>query len=100
MHRSHRCLLAVFFSVALIAAAAPRYIIDERSERPSRDEAARFMGELMAGGASIGGPLELEDQHGMKRSLADFRGAVVLLYFGYVSCPDICPTDLAAVAEL
>ena len=31
-------------------------------------------------------------------SLADFRGKVVLLYFGYTYCPDVCPTSLAATA--
>lgn len=32
-------------------------------------------------------------------SLADLRGAVVLLYFGYTHCPDVCPTSLAVVAQ-
>lgn len=31
--------------------------------------------------------------------LADFRGQVVLVYFGYTSCPDICPTNLGLIAE-
>ncbi len=32
-------------------------------------------------------------------SLSDYRGKIVLLYFGYTYCPDICPTSLAATAE-
>jgi protein SCO1/2 len=33
-------------------------------------------------------------------SLADFRGRIVVLYFGYTYCPDVCPTDLQAVAGM
>jgi protein SCO1/2 len=58
------------------------------------------MGELMSGSTPIGGPFTLEDQYGRKTSLSDFRGTVVLLYFGYAFCPDVCPPDLAAMAEL
>ena len=35
-----------------------------------------------------------------RRSLADFHGKLVLLYFGFASCPDVCPTDLVAIANL
>ena len=35
---------------------------------------------------------------GKKRNLADFRGKVVLLFFGYTGCPDMCPTTLALLA--
>jgi protein SCO1/2 len=45
-------------------------------------------------------PFTLTDQHGKARSLADFRGKIVLLYFGYTFCPDICPTDLLQIANL
>jgi len=56
------------------------------------------MNELMSGMAVVGGPFTLRDADGKLRSLADFRGRLVLLYFGYASCPDVCPTDLAAIA--
>ncbi|MGZ5100583.1 MAG: SCO family protein [Usitatibacter sp.] len=65
-----------------------------------REEAARFMGELMSGKAHIGAPFTLTDPRGKQRSLADFRGKVVLLYFGYTSCADVCPTDLLQIAKL
>lgn len=42
---------------------------------------------------------KLTDHHGKLRSLADFRGKVVLLFFGYVHCPDVCPTTLADMAQ-
>lgn len=48
--------------------------------------------------ATIGGPFSLVDQHGVTRTDADFRGQLVLLYFGYTYCPDLCPTTLLKIA--
>ena len=45
-----------------------------------------------------GGDFTLQSADGPV-ALVDFRGKVVLLYFGYTYCPDICPTSLAATAE-
>lgn len=42
----------------------------------------------------------LTDQFGQTRSLSDFRGKVVSLFFGFTHCPDICPTHLARQAEV
>ena len=58
------------------------------------------MKDLMSGKALVGGPFTLADGSGTPRSLADFRGKVVLLYFGYISCPDVCPTDLARIGAM
>jgi protein SCO1/2 len=49
-------------------------------------------------GAPLGGELRLTDHNGKPRSLADFRGKVVLVNFGYTQCPDVCPTTLADLA--
>ncbi len=43
---------------------------------------------------------ELTDHAGKRRSLADFRGKVVLVFFGFTNCPDHCPTALAEMAVL
>ncbi len=51
-------------------------------------------------GAGFGRDFHLLDHHGQRRSLADFRGKVVLLTFGYTHCPDVCPTTLARLAVL
>ncbi|HEX5337119.1 MAG TPA: SCO family protein [Gallionella sp.] len=40
----------------------------------------------------------LTDHNGKPRSLADFRGKLVVLFFGYTHCPDVCPTTLADLA--
>jgi len=50
-------------------------------------------------GAPIGGELRLTDHNGKPRTLADFRGKVVLVNFGYTQCPDVCPTTLADLAS-
>jgi protein SCO1/2 len=42
----------------------------------------------------------LTDQYGTQRSLSDFKGKVVSLFFGFTHCPDICPTHLARQAEV
>ncbi len=57
------------------------------------------MGELMSGKHSVGGPFTLADPGGKRVALKDFRGRLVLLYFGFASCPDVCPTDLAIIGQ-
>jgi protein SCO1/2 len=51
-------------------------------------------------GADFGRELALPGHDGKPHSLADFRGKLVVLFFGYTHCPDICPTTLADVAAL
>lgn len=51
-------------------------------------------------GADFGRALSLTDHHGKLRTLADFRGKAVILFFGYTSCPDVCPTALAKFSEV
>ncbi len=46
-------------------------------------------------GANYGSDFALFDHHGNKRTLADFRGQAVLLFFGYTHCPDVCLTTLS-----
>ena len=48
----------------------------------------------------VGGPFALTDQAGRPRTEADFRGRLLLVYFGYTACPDVCPTSLAKMARL
>lgn len=50
-------------------------------------------------GAPYGKAFALTGHDGRPRTLADFRGKVVVLFFGYTQCPDICPTTLADVAR-
>ena len=49
-------------------------------------------------GAEFGKELALTDHNGKPRTLADFRGKAVVVFFGYTHCPDVCPTTLADMA--
>jgi protein SCO1/2 len=42
----------------------------------------------------------LTDHNGKQRTLADFKGKVVVLFFGYTQCPDVCPTTMAEMASV
>ncbi|PLX72318.1 MAG: SCO family protein [Azoarcus sp.] len=51
-------------------------------------------------GANFGHDFSLLDPDGASRSLADFRGKVVMMFFGFTQCPDICPTALSRAAQV
>jgi len=51
-------------------------------------------------GAGFGKELNLADHNGKPRTLADFRGKVVTVFFGFTHCPDACPTTLAEMAQV
>jgi cytochrome oxidase Cu insertion factor (SCO1/SenC/PrrC family) len=49
--------------------------------------------------SSVGGPFRLTDSQNRTVTDRDFRGRYLLVYFGYTSCPDVCPTTLASVVQ-
>jgi protein SCO1/2 len=49
--------------------------------------------------ATVGGPFQLIDAQNRVVTDRDFRGRYLLVYFGYIGCPDICPTTLASVTQ-
>ena len=51
-------------------------------------------------GADYAKDFALTDHNGQMRSLKDFSGKVVVLFFGYTQCPDVCPTSMAELAEV
>jgi protein SCO1/2 len=75
----------LFAAAALLAACSP--------------ETPKFRGTDVTG-ADFGKELALTGHDGKPRSLADFRGKVVVLFFGYTHCPDICPSTLADMAAV
>lgn len=51
-------------------------------------------------GAEYARSLSLQDPDGRTRSLAEFKGKVVVVFFGYTQCPDVCPATMAELAEV
>jgi protein SCO1/2 len=82
-----------------VAAAAAAIIGAVAAYATLRPPAADRFTAVDVTGAPWGHGFELTDHHGKKRTLEDFRGKVVLLFFGYTGCPDMCPTTLALLAE-
>ena len=51
-------------------------------------------------GATFAQDFRLKDHHGNLRTLADFKGKIVVTFFGFTQCPDVCPTTMTELAEL
>jgi protein SCO1/2 len=51
-------------------------------------------------GVEYGRDFALTDHHGRPRTLADFKGKVVTLFFGFTQCPDVCPTSLSTMSAV
>lgn len=51
-------------------------------------------------GADYAKDFSLPDQNGKTRSIKDFAGKVVVVFFGYTQCPDVCPTSMAELAQI
>ena len=81
---SRRLLLSSFALLAL-AACSP--------DKP------KFNG-IDVTGADYAKGFTLTDHNGQSRSLSDFKGKVVVLFFGYTQCPDVCPTSMTELAEV
>lgn len=64
--------------------------------RPSQYEPVQVV--RTGGEALIGGPFQLVNHHGHRVIDSDFRGHLMLVYFGYTFCPDVCPLDMARLS--
>lgn len=86
MSRLAGLVVAVSLTVALAAcgrgAEAPKFMLTDVS------------------GVGFGRELNLTDHNGKPRTLADFRGKVVTVFFGFTHCPDVCPTTMAEMAQV
>jgi protein SCO1/2 len=64
------------------------------------DSGAERFNNVDITGASYARDFRLTDFNGKPRTLADFRGKVVVMFFGYTQCPDVCPTTMTDMAEV
>jgi cytochrome oxidase Cu insertion factor (SCO1/SenC/PrrC family) len=85
-----RLLAAALLALSFLPFAATAQFTSERS-------AADLMDAVMWNREPIGGPFALVDQNGARRRNADFHGKLMLVYFGFTYCPDVCPTDLQQI---
>lgn len=51
-------------------------------------------------GADYAKDFALADHNGQARTLKDFQGKIVMMFFGYTQCPDVCPTSMAEMAQI
>ena len=65
-----------------------------------RGDVGKFSGIDLTGIQGYGSDFHLTDHTGKLRALADFRGKVVTLFFGYTHCPDVCPTTLSDMRQV
>jgi protein SCO1 len=91
--RRRRVSAALALTCLLLGALMPA-----RGEDAGNPSAAALIEALLEGREPIGGPFDLTDHGGRRRTDADFRGKLVLIYFGYTHCPDVCPTELQALS--
>lgn len=77
-------LLAVLSAALLVT--APVQAADKNAERPDFP-------------ITFGGPFDLVDHQGQRRSERDFRGRFLLIQFGYTFCPDVCPLGLETITQ-
>jgi len=73
-----KILLSVFSTMALLSCSQQQ----------------KFNNVDISGSTSFSPAFELQDHHGQVRHLEDFKGKVVVIFFGYTQCPDVCPTTM------
>ncbi len=83
----------MLFVAATVIAVSLALIVNALLPDQGRQQTGRI------GIPSIGGPFELVDHKGQVARDSDFRGAYLLVMFGYTFCPDICPTELQVMTE-
>jgi len=80
------CRIYVLLLIGLLASC-------EKNAPPSHFHAGNVTGQYTQA------DFHLTDHNGKPRSLGDFKGKVVALFFGYTHCPDVCPTTLADLSQ-
>ena len=91
MNERRRLLLAGLLAPALAACT------DKLA--PAKPAAPAFHSTDITG-AEFARKLELPDTDGRPRTLADWKGKILVVFFGYTHCPDVCPATLAEMATL
>ena len=88
----------IAFAVFAFAGTIISFYIKHPQNRHHADEHAHAIDGHTNPYSHLGGDFTLQSAEG-KLSLADFKGKLVILYFGFIHCPDICPASLARIAH-
>jgi protein SCO1/2 len=89
MPRLTRLQWILWLAVVTAAVASAVLVL---SRRPAGEESAM--------GAAFRPEFALADDNGQRRSSDEFRGRFILVFFGFTTCPDVCPTTLSEVAQV
>lgn len=89
MNAARRLFLLAGASAALLAGC---------TDKPAGAPASGFA-SIDITGADYANGFQLTDHNGQARTLADFKGKVVVIFFGFTQCPDVCPTSMSELAE-
>jgi cytochrome oxidase Cu insertion factor (SCO1/SenC/PrrC family) len=89
-------LIALSFAGGIAAGVTAWWVVAPPAE-PAARSAAELMDVLMWNHEPVSAPFELIDHDGKPRTDADFRGKLMLIYFGFTFCSDVCPTDLVTI---
>ncbi len=94
--------LAAYALIAVTGCAwAVLWLAPEQGQRvwgAMRAAGGGAAGLALPGGVSVGGPFALTDTAGRAVTERTYSGRFMLVYFGYTFCPDVCPTELQAIA--
>lgn len=88
----------IWLALACLLFSGPIAANETAEPGSAQPSATELIEGLLSGRAPVGGPFELTDHTGHRRTDADFRGKLVVLYFGYTYCPDVCPTELQSIS--
>lgn len=82
----------------LLAASIATLALAACSDKPAEGSGGGFSG-IDITGADYANSFSLTDHNGQLRTLADFKGKAVVIFFGYTQCPDVCPTSMSELAQ-
>jgi protein SCO1/2 len=82
----------------LVSLALCSALLSACSDKPADATASGFSG-IDITGADYATGFSLTDHNGQPRTLADFKGQVVVIFFGFTQCPDVCPTSMTELAQ-
>lgn len=86
-------VIAMIIAGLVLGAAAAIIVLPE-----ARQALFAPLGPQTSGRALVGGPFTLTDENGKRVTEKDFRGRYTMVFFGFTSCPDICPASLQLIA--